>query len=317
MNKAQPAAQTKPNALVDVRSFVWSIRREFWEHRSLYIAPFAIALIGLAGYLYVLFNTFGVTGRFGRETLAMQRSILFVPVSAVTFAIIATATLATFYFTLDALFGERRDRSILFWKSLPLSDRHAVLAKFAVPMLAMPLIEFVIIFFTQLAMLIAAGIALSLSGVGTEFIWKHFPFAKMAAGVVYGLVTAALWYAPVYAWFLFISGWARRGPVLWAVVPVIAAMLVERFTLGSTLVYDLIQRRILAGTSASFTEKSAAASTQGGDARVVVERLGETSSSLTPDPAKFFSNPELWIGLLLAVVFVIAAIQRRRNRGPI
>jgi ABC-2 type transport system permease protein len=299
-----------------MKTFAWNIRRELWEHRALYIAPFAIGLVALAGYLLLLFNVFGTAERFTNEKATMRTALLITPFSAATFAIMATAALASFYYCLDALYGERRDRSILFWKSLPVSDANAVLAKFAVPMIAMIPIELAIIFMTQLAMMIAALVVLSLSGVGAGFLWENYPFARMSLGVVYGLATSTLWYAPVYAWFLLVSGWAKRAPLLWASMPFVAAMVIERVTFGSTQVYSIVVNRIFGGADAAFTEKTVATGARAGDARATVEQLRATAEIVAPEPAKFFSNPELWIGLVLAAVFVFAAIRLRRSRAP-
>jgi ABC-2 type transport system permease protein len=313
-SKSSAAASTPPTQM---QQFLWTVRREFWEHRALYIAPFVMAIVVLVGYLFLIYNTFG---KLGEQSAAAQRAVLLVPFSAATFAIMATAALTAFYYCLDALYGERRDRSILFWKSMPVSDATTVLAKLAVPLVAMIPIELSIIFLTQLAMFVASSVSLTISGDGAALLWRNFPFAKMAIGVVYGLVTGALWYAPVYAWFLLVSGWAKRAPVLWAILPFVAAIVIERVGFGSTHVWGVVERRIFDGIDAAFTTKEApvaAAEPNSKDASAAVERLGNASDIVVPDPAKLLANPEFWIGLAFAVVFIIAAIRLRRNRNPI
>lgn len=309
--------QAKPSSARGMSTFIWNVRREFWEHRALYIAPFAIAIIALAGYLLLLFNALGSPARFANEKATMRQAILLVPFSAATFAIMATSALACFYYCIDALYGERRDRSILFWKSLPVSDSNMVLAKFAVPMLAMVFVALAIIFITQLAMMIAALVALTISGIGAGFLMEQYPFARMSVGVVYGLITSTLWYAPLYAWFLLVSGWAKRGPLLWSSMPFIAAMLIERVTIGTTQVYSMVVRRVLGGTDAAFAQKTVATGAAAGDARATMEELRAAAEVVTPAPAKFFGNPELWIGLVFAALFIFTAIRLRRSRSPL
>ena len=67
-----------------------------------------------------------------------------------------TAFLVGVFYCLDALHGERRDRSILFWKSLPVSDLTTVLAKASVPCRVLPPRAFALALATQLMLLPAA-----------------------------------------------------------------------------------------------------------------------------------------------------------------
>jgi ABC-2 type transport system permease protein len=315
-SKSSNALATPPS---QVQQFVWTVRREFWEHRSLYIAPFVMAVVVLAGYLFLIYQSFGHFGELGKKGEAAQRALLLAPFGAATFAIMATAALAALYYSLDALYGERRDRSILFWKSLPISDTTTVLAKLAVPLVAMIPIELAIISLTQLAMFVAGSVSLTLSGSGVGLLWKNFPFVKMLIGVVYGLTVTALWYAPVYAWFLLVSAWAKRGPMLWAIVPFFALAVIERVGAGTTRVLGVVERRIFGGIDAAFSTSEAPVAIFGDTTNKSrpADSLSILSDAVSPDPMKFFSNLELWIGLVLAVVFVIAAIQVRRKRGPI
>jgi ABC-2 type transport system permease protein len=302
-----------------MQQFLWTVRREFWEHRSLYVAPFAMAVIALLGYLMLIYGSFGKLRTIGEGSAAAQRIILLIPFSAATFAIMATASLTAFYYSLDALYGERRDRSVLFWKSLPISDTTAVLAKIAVPMLAMIPIELAIIVATQFAMVVMSSISLTLSGDGANLLWQKFPFAKMAVGVVYGLVTGTLWYAPIYAWLLLASAWAKRAPVLWATLPFVALIVIERVAFGTLRIWNVMENRVFGGTRAAFTNNAAPVSptNRSEAATQILEQLGDISDVVVPDPAKFFSNPKLWIGLVLAAAFIVAAIRIRRYRGPI
>jgi ABC-2 type transport system permease protein len=118
-----------PAAMSATRPFYWSVRRELWENRSIYIAPLAVAAVELFGFLI---STITLPHRM-RAVLALdpaeQRAAINMPYDIAAFLIILTAFFVGVFFCLDALHGERRDRSILFWKSLPVSDRTTVLSK--------------------------------------------------------------------------------------------------------------------------------------------------------------------------------------------
>src|SRR5206468_10746510 len=72
--------------------------------------------------------------------------------------IMGTALIVGIFYCLDALYGERRDRSILFWKSLPVSDVMAVLSKLAIPIVILPLLSFAVTVATQFFMLLLSTV---------------------------------------------------------------------------------------------------------------------------------------------------------------
>ena len=126
------------------------------------------------------------------------------------------------FFCLDALHGERRERSILFWKSLPVSDRTTVLSKSSIPLLVLPLVTFVVVVSTQLVMLLWTSLLLISHGMSPASTWTYLPLFQQSIVLLYGLAAIALWHAPVYGWALLVSGWARRATFLWAALPLIA-----------------------------------------------------------------------------------------------
>src|SRR5215813_5742149 len=111
------------------RPFYWSVWRELWENRSIYVAPIFVAIVVLFGFLV---STVGLPER-RREVLlldaAKTRAAIEVPYNMAAIMLILTAFVVGVFYCLDALYGERRDRSILFWKSLPVSDRTTLLSK--------------------------------------------------------------------------------------------------------------------------------------------------------------------------------------------
>src|ERR1041384_962380 len=106
--------------------------------------------------------------------------------------LIFTAFIVGVFYCLDALYGERRDRSILFWKSLPVSDLTTVLSKVFIPLVILPVITFVIVIATQFIMLLISTVALLPSGLaGTT--WALLSWPRLCLILFYGLITSALW----------------------------------------------------------------------------------------------------------------------------
>jgi len=149
---------TAPAVITASRCMYWAVRRELWEHRSIYIAPLAAAAVFLLAFLTAL--TLSPTHR---------HEPLDIPYEFAAALIMGTAFIVGIFYSLDALYGERRDRSILFWKSLPVSDLTTVLSKFAIPLVILPLLSFAIAVVTQFVMLLLSSAVLLGSGlsVGT------------------------------------------------------------------------------------------------------------------------------------------------------
>ncbi len=119
-----------PAHMSETQPMYWSLRRELWENRYIYIAPLAVAGFTVAGFLVA------TIGRaLSTPNLTERRAILEGPYHFATALIMGTAFVAGLFYCLEALHGERRDRSILFWKSLPVSDLTTVLSKMAVPII--------------------------------------------------------------------------------------------------------------------------------------------------------------------------------------
>src|SRR5436309_8718675 len=158
--------------------------------------------------------------------------------------LLLTALLVWVFYCLDALYGERRDRSILFWKSLPVSDLATVLSKTMVPFVILPLLTVVLAAVAHAVMLLLSSAVLMASGQGPGTLWAHVSLPEMWLMLLYHMVTAhILWYAPIYGWLLFVSAWARRAPWLWAILPPLAVGVVERIAFGSSVLGDLLSNR--------------------------------------------------------------------------
>ena len=308
MNTPSHAAPELPNeskpvrTATSTRSMIWSVRRELWENRSIQLAPLAVAAVFLFGFLISLIH---LPERRRAALLldpAQQRAAIEQPYDFLAMLMIFTAFLVGLFYCLDALHGERRDRSILFWKSLPVSDFTTVLAKASIPLVVLPLVAFAITVITQLIMLLFSTAILLINALSPATS-SQLPLFQDCLVLLYGLVALSLWHAPIYAWLLLVSAWARRATFLWAVLPWLALAAVEKIIFNSAHVGSLLQYRLLNWAAAAFDFKPQGA-------------FGiDSLSQLTP--GKYLGTPGLWIGLAFAVAFFFGAVRLRRSRGPI
>jgi len=285
------------------RPMYWSIRREVWENRSIYIAPLIVAAVFLFGFLI---STIGLPQRVrAAETLASpaKRMALVMPYSMAASMILLTGFIVGMFYCLDALNSERRDRSILFWKSMPVSDRQTVLSKVAIPVLVLPLLTFSIALVTQFIMLLLSTAVLIVNGVNPVTLWRHVPLLSMMVVMFYGLTVHVLWYAPIHGWLLLISAWAKRAMFLWAVLPFLAAFALERIVFGTSRGVAFLKYRFLGGMTEAFAVEV--------PAKAPITRFSEI------DPLRFLGAPGLWLGLIFAAACLVAIVRLRRNREPI
>jgi len=299
-------SQTAPAVMSQTRPLYWSIRRELWENRSIYIAPLALAAVYLFGFLISLFWVPRSMRGMGAHGTLPPVNVLAMPYSHAAMLILLISFLVGIFYSLDALHSERRDRSILFWKSLPVSDLTTVLSKASIPLVVLPLIAFAITVALQLIMLLLNAAVRLVSGAGTAMPWAP-PLFEMELVTLYGTAVLALWHAPIYCWFLLVSGWARRATFLWAVLPPLAVAAVEYVAFRTSYVGSLLHDRLGGFTAAAFDLKD-----KNG---VPIDAHFIPLAQLAP--GRFLSSPSLWLGLVFAAIFLVAAVRLRRYQGPI
>ncbi len=298
------ADTTKPES--PTRPFYWSVWREVWENRSIYIVPLIVAAVEVFGFAI---STIGLAERRRGVLLldpAHQRAAIEQPYDLAAMMMIFIVFIVGVFYCLDALYGERRDRSILFWKSLPASDLTTVLSKATIPLVVLPLIAFVITVCVQVIMVLETSANLLLHGMSPATTWAHVPLFQNWLVLLYGLVALALWHAPIYGWLLLVSGWARRATFLWAVLPLLAIGIFERVTFGTSHFASLIKYRLMSWAAEAF-----AFHPHNPQGNPTIDSLAQLT------PGRYLSTPGLWIGLLFAAAFVAAAVRLRRYRGPI
>ena len=278
----------------------WSVRREIWENRSLYVAPLVVMAFVIFGLFINLFGLPRKMQTFDTLTPARQQALLARPFGIAPAPIMLTTFLVAFFYLLDALYGERRDRSILFWKSLPVSDLTTVLSKAAIPLLVLPVIAWILSLIAVIVLFVLSSMILAGAGISPTILWSNARLGERVLIMAYGLCVHVLWFAPIYGWVLMISGWAKRTPILWVLLPPVAINVLERVAFNTSYFQSFIVYRLKGAMTEAFVVEPNS-----------LNRISQLS------PLRFFTSGGLWLGLIFAAACFGAAVYMRRNREPI
>jgi len=326
----------------------WLLKREYWENRGGFLyAPL------IAGIVSLLMSAVGIgLGLFALHRAArdgglhidgenvningLDLALLTQKISAKDMAdlgngldltlLLSSAwpflvlAFVVFFYCLGALYDDRRDRSILFWKSLPLSDTQTVLSKVISALIVAPLVATLAAVATMFGfLLIISIVAITHGGSATTLIWGPASPLTLSAGLLTAIPVYALWALPTAGWLLLCSAWAKSKPFLWAVMlPLFAGIIVSTtklmhvFDMTTGWFWQHIVGRLLLGTvpgvdlvyrlSASDKAKS-------------VESLAALMSPA--EQLKTLAMPDLWIGAAFGVAFIVLAIVLRKRAGEI
>ncbi|HEU4991758.1 MAG TPA: hypothetical protein VFT52_04620, partial [Luteimonas sp.] len=235
------------------------LRREFWEHKGGFLwAPL------VAGGIFLLLSVMGfgvgemaarrATGSFnidgdsirfsGLDLGALTREmdagqladlgkgvdVSLLMASSWPFIVLA---FVLFFYCIGALYDDRKDRSVLFWKSLPLSDGETVLSKVASAILVAPAIAVVAALATMLGFLVViSGAVLLHGGNPLTLVWGPSHPLVVAGRLLAMVPVYAAWALPTVGWLMLCSAWAKSKPFLWAImIPVFAGIFVTWFDL--------------------------------------------------------------------------------------
>lgn len=293
------------------------VRRELWEHRAIYITPLVIALVmslmSLTGQVTI--SAFGqevdlaIIGASSAGEIERQAAITaFLMIFTSIFAL--GAWILMIFYSLDALYAERRDKSILFWRSLPVTDSETVISKLLTAVLVIPLTAFAFVVVTHLLNLILWSIWLSIQGGDAgHLLWSAAPLFDNWAATLIIAVAMPLWLSPLIGWFLFVSAFTKRSPLLIAFLPMFVVPMLEKMVSPTSLFWDAI-----------FARSVRPPLFKGIDVSRIFDQdnfqiAADTASLLAKiDLARFLSSPSMWLGLVVCGLFTTAAIYIRRYR---
>lgn len=281
----------------------WSLRRELWEHRAIYFGPLVVAVIAIVALLINARRLANAFAPLAQAPLEKAQAVALMPFTMAASAVLATSWIVGVFYCLEALHAERRDRSILFWKSMPVSDVETVASKILVALLVIPLVAMAVALATQAAMVAIAAMILAFSGgdAGPGLLLSRIPVGTALANLAWGTFAHALWFAPNFAYLLLVSAWSKRAPFLWAFMPIFAAILLEKMAFNTGYVTQFLRDRIGGAMNLAFSPDV------GNGPATRLEHF---------TPGTFFASPTLWLGLFAAAVMLTCAVMVRRNREP-
>lgn len=313
----------------------WLIRREFWENKGgFFWAPV------VAGGIFLLLNLAGLAvamAAAGRahiqiglvkidalmekvdpEAIAMAAAGVDLTFALVAMAVSFVTAIVVFFYCLGAMYDERKDRSILFWKSLPLSDRDTTISKVVSAVVLAPSIGLLAGVATAFGMLLILTVFAAFNGqnVFGLLFWQAHPF-KMAAIVLATLPVSALWALPSVGWLMLCSAWAKSKPFLWALgVPVGTGIMVSWFDLMQAIKQPdiwfwehVVGRVLFSVVPGSWVDQASINFDRGFDSPVDalnVVTLGNLYSPLL--------SANLWIGAAAGIAMLVLAARLRRWR---
>ncbi len=299
-----------------MRRFLWLIRREIWENKAIWIAPLIVlacmVLLTVTGNVHLgpIGSSEGESafGQIPRET---QIKLVLIAYAGLALVVDMVMGIVAFFYSIDSLYGDRRDRSVLFWKSMPLSDAETVLSKFAVAAIAIPVVAIAAAVLAQFVIAAGGSAKLAMAGLSGSVMWApEAVFGGILIAVLW-CITAILWYAPVIAYLMLASAWAPRGPFLWAVLPPVAVWVLERVVLHSEYVGDFIANRLF-GLYRLLGPRSPPDMENAKNLGAEVAKLSDVD--LPGSLRELYGSPELWLGIVAAGVLLAAAMWVRRYR---
>jgi ABC-2 type transport system permease protein len=288
------------------------VRREFWEHRSLWLAPLIVTGLLLACALL----THGVasidSGDSSEWLDAQVKTNLFALAQwGLTIPQYLVMILLQSFYLLDCLYAERKDRSILFWKSLPVSDGVTVLSKLFVGGILLPLGTFVLALVTDVLFTIIWDLRGFIGQAPDLVVWDTVAFLKTQAVMFLGLLISMLWYAPFWGTLLLASAVVRRNVLLWVTVVPLVAVIVERIAFGTHWLVNFLNYRtfgIWVDVHVETAILHSMRSVGGGE----IVSIPEVFDRVHVGPALL--DIDLWLGLLFTAGCVYAAARVRRYR---
>jgi len=302
-------------------SFLTLIKRETWEHRSLVWVPVVTAALivvaalvssNVSGSIQLDVDLDGESAAFFARLAAdemTQAQLFTIWMGSLGIPVLFFSVIVLFFYLLDALYAERKDRSILFWKSMPVSDAATVVSKLVTALVAMPIWIWAVSLVMGLCTF--AIIAAKVSGTPIAPLGQFHLGAWVALQLNFlqNLLLASLWYAPIAAWLLLISVWAKRAPFLWAVLPPALVMLFEEIIFNTEYVAQLVGYRLthfFEVATIGFEVEN------GAETQAIVDAIQNTYDRMSA--ISLLGELHLYSGLAVAVAFVVAAIRLRRWR---
>jgi ABC-2 type transport system permease protein len=323
------------NAVTPANKFTWLLKREYWEYRGGFVwTPAIVAMVMLALMLVAVLiaevsaqragiNVNGIrfdeiTKRLSEGNVEALHTGFDVSLLSLSFPIGIALYFVTFFYGLGALYNDRADRSVLFWKSLPISDTETVLSKVVAMTLVAPVIAVAAMIALQLGFLLLISLWVLLHGINPILLWSPMHLLALWTKLVLLIPVNALWALPSIGWLLLCSSFARSKPFLWAVMlPIVSGVLVSISHLMSELSMpsgwfwsNIVGRLLLSLVPGSWMDVNELKTLN--DEQDLPQAFGNMLS--LHSVGSLIATPTFQIGIVAGIAMIVAAIYFRRRR---
>lgn len=302
-----------------MKTFPMLLKRESWEHPALWIVPAVVAGLFVLAMLYGLAKVWGMgeqAHRIGVDlsklaTLSGEDRTLFLSTAlmamSVPFAFFLTGLM--FFYSLDSLYADRRDRSILFWKSMPVSDIETVLSKLVMAIVVAPLFTLVVVAgFHVVTVFIGAMLGLFTGMEGWYLAFNPVAFLRAWSILLWFAIAGGLVLLPFIGWVMLASAWARKAPFLWAVVPPVVIVTMENISYDRSYLWHWVLDRMI-------NAPALIADTRVHTVRVQLEDGHTFGGDFLAVKFDLLWSGLMWQGVLITAIFITGAIWLRRYRA--
>lgn len=296
-----------------IDQYLAPFKREVWEHQTSFVGVFA----ALGGLLIILLLFVAINGGDGStisvnisfddektdEPFSLNHLIdtkLNILIVSLLHAFVLISTIVTVYYQLGSLYDDRKDRSILFWKSLPISETQTVITKFLTGVYIIPIFALVIGVITSfiLSMIFSVWLPM-MSDYGFIEIWGKFSFISGVFLSFVFIVVTGIWISPFCAWLLFASAASKRSPLMLATLPPILIVAAEKMFVGKSYLLMLLDMY-----------------------RPDMQALEEYDNNMSMDTISalidsFIMGPQIFVGLAVTGLLLAASVWLRNNRYEI
>ncbi len=295
------------------------VKREFWEHRgSMLKTPIVMALFfafimvltSVTGNYFIMSMDGGYDYSDGlsklfsnidnldyRDVYKVINIALYAPISIFGFVML----LISFSYAVGCLYDERKDKSILFWKSLPISDLNTVLSKIIAVGILIPTLYFVAVALFQIFILLFSTVVFWFYGNSGIILWQSSNLFFVIFNSFMTLLITSLWLAPFWSWLMLASSWAKKSAYLWAILPIFLLTIVEGWITHSNRLFVFLWDRVYAAFNIL-------------NSNIIDTAVSSTSNRLSIWSSMLFST-EFLAGVLLSAVFLSVSIIVRRYRN--
>lgn len=295
------------------QKLTWLMRREMWEHRGSFVwTPVAIGML-MIGMMFigVLFAQ-GEPGGFAHLTkvdpLQMDHGLAVLsqvyPVMGAPILIALAFTV--FFYSLGALFEERKDRSIMFWKSLPISDGATVFSKALIALVVAPTIAVLATVATSFICLLLICLASLMQGVNMFGVFIRADTYLTIGRLLVLVPLFSLSALPTVGWLMLVGATARAKPFLWAMlIPIgiaLSGSIIGTVSRGGMELAADVAASLLFGTIPGSWLVDGIP----GEANMPMNILFESSLASLPQPG-------LWIGAAVGLAMLAVATYLRRR----